>query len=120
MNFINFTESNMPLAAGGNENTLPMRVCVCEHPDYKPGTIFFASKWEFDPEEKYRIREAIKINLTNKNQTPPPEEMLDIIMDCMPNVWLNVMHQPPPVMITMMPPFYFGYVKKQLNRPVDN
>lgn len=43
MNFINFPESNLPLGAGGNENTSPMRVCVCEHPEYKPGTLFYAT-----------------------------------------------------------------------------
>jgi hypothetical protein len=125
MNFINFPESNMPLGSGGNENTSAMRVCVCEHPDYKKGTLFFASKWEFDQEERYRIREAIKQNLIQKNprqgaNSIPPEDMLDTIMEAIPNLWLTVMHQPPPVMITMMPPFYFGYVKKQLNLPQDN
>lgn len=120
MKFINFPESNLPLAAGGNENTQAMRVCVCEHPDYKPGTIHFASKWEFDDEEKYRIREAVKAKLSHILSPEPTDEVLNAVINSLPNIWLTVMHTPPPVMITMMPPFYYGYKKMQLNRPIDN
>jgi hypothetical protein len=129
MDFKNFPESNLPLGAGGNENTRAMRVMLCEHPDYAKGTLFFCSKWEFDPEEKYRLREKI-FDAIMKYFDQEHEELksrfikegglMDAIMAEMPDIWLNIMHQPNPVSISMMPPEYFGYVKKQLKRPQDN
>jgi hypothetical protein len=119
MNFINFPESNQVMGAGGNENTKAIRVLVNEHPDYEAGTNFYATKFEFDPEEKYRIKQLFKEAFESLG-IHHDETILNTLVDKLPSLWLQSMHGFMPTMLTVMPPSYFGYVKKQLNIPQDN
>jgi hypothetical protein len=122
MNFINFPESNLPLRAGkGNENTKPMRVMQCEHPDYKSNPTFYVGKFEFSDEEKAFIRHEIDkatsragamFTLTNKQ--------LDIIIHALPELWVNSMHAWSPLILSVAHPFEMGYKKVIINRPQDN
>lgn len=120
MNFINFPESNLPLGAGpGNENTVPMRVMVCTHPGYKTDPTFYAGKFELDDQEKAMIREAIDRSMLKAN-TPLTSEQLDTIVNSLPPLWITSMHSWCPLILSVAHPFDMGYVKKQLNRPIDN
>lgn len=123
MNHINFPESNMPLGAGdGNENTQPMRVMVCDHPEYKTKPTFYAGKFEFDDNEKEWLRNQILLKL----QELPKEELVqmtdiaDAIMSVMPNLWITSMNGWCPLVLSIATPQDMGYVKRQLNRPIDN
>ena len=88
MNFVNFPESNLPLAAGkGNENTSSMRVMVCEHPEYKTKPTFYAGKFEFSPEEKEWLRNQMREKLMALDSPTDLSGVLDAIMETLPPLW---------------------------------
>lgn len=122
MNFINFPESNLPLAAGkGNENTNPMRVMICEHPDYKSNPTFYAGKFEYSPEEKAWLRGQLREKLIELECLPADiSEVLDVIMETLPPLWITSMHGWSPLILSIAHPFDMGYKKVILNRPIDN
>jgi hypothetical protein len=121
MNFVNFPESNMPLGAGkGNENTSPMRVMVCEHPDYKSKPTFYAGKFEFSDEEKIYLRHEILKKIMDLESPSDISKVMDVIIESLPPLWITSMHGWSPLILSIAHPFEMGYVKKQLNRPQDN
>lgn len=121
MNFINFPESNLPLAAGkGNENTVAMRVMVCDHPGYKSKPTFYAGKFEFDEQEKAMIREAITRAVEDTGADSLTNTQLDAIVNTLPPLWITSMHGWCPLVLSVAHPFDMGYLKRQLNRPTDN
>jgi hypothetical protein len=132
MKHINFPESNAPLGAGdGNENTVPMRVMICEHPEYKSGTIHMAGKFEFEHEEKQFIKELFGIALqkyyATKNPSLSAESIvidpgaLDALIETLPPLWITSMHGWCPLILSIATPQSMGYVKKILPlNPKDN
>lgn len=133
MNCVNFPESNMPLGAGDNPNTIAIRVMLNTHeayrypaqPDPKTGEMkrplipFYCAKLEFDEQEMKKIRDNIEQKFSG-SATPLTPEQLDMIMQCMPAVYLNCMHSFVPITLTTGIPTEFGYQRAIVQDPRDN
>jgi hypothetical protein len=118
MNFINFPESNLPLHAGkGNENTVSIRVMVCEHPEYQSNPTFYAGKFEFSDEEKEYIRAQMLKELLSVDDPNDLSSVLNAAMEALPELWLTSMHSWCPLILSVAHPFEMGYKKIILNRP---
>lgn len=126
MNFINFPESNMVMGSGGNENTQAIRVIILEHPDYDQDARFYATKFEFDGNEKYQISHDILSAIAQyENDTPEvdknDDDLLELVKSKLPNLWLKLMHGFVPVSLHVDPPWSMGYKKVILPpKPTDN
>lgn len=123
MKHVNFPESNVPLAAGkGNENTVAMRVMLCEHPDYKTKPNFYAGKFEFEDEEKAWLRDQIASKLSSLPSNEPLQisQIVDAMISVMPPLWITSMNGWCPLILSIAHPFDMGYKKVLLNNPTDN
>lgn len=58
MKYKDFPEANLVMQHGGNDNTVGLKVekCAGDPKIYKPGTEFFASRFELDDDEKKALR----------------------------------------------------------------
>jgi hypothetical protein len=124
MKCVNFSESNMPLAAGvGNENTVPIRVMLCNHPQYNSKTAFYAGKLEYDDDEKRDMRiyylDILKKKFPN-SLASELEQIVDAFIDNMLPIWCMSMHSWAPKVISVYTPEQLGYKKTIIKNPQDN
>ena len=130
MKAINFPDSNFLLGDGGNQNTHSIPAMKCFHPQYHepvpaagesgPVTLkhtrFIAAKFEFDEKEKQDIRSRFADAMSefcDENgivvNSPEDEKLLNSLMACLPQIYLNCMHGFVPVIMSVDSPLSMGY-----------
>lgn len=109
MKAIDFPQANLTLRAGGNSQTIALRIALCEQKS-QPGADFYVSKWELEDYEKDAYRETIRLAIhavdQNSSMTPQQKEnqLLNKMMGLLPKIFLAAMHTPPPVMMLAASP----------------
>lgn len=106
-------EANYTLGAGGNPNTVDLRVMLA-HDVRTPEPLFYVSRWEMSDDERRAHAENIILKLRESyafgmGEEISNEEMIKIVSDNLPLIYVMQMHTPVPVQITTNDPTNDAY-----------
>lgn len=107
MKAVDFTQSNLTLRAGGNTQTIGLKIALCTNKQI-PGPDFFVSRWEMEEYEQNAYREKLTqmITILHAHELTPEriKFLVEELIKVMPKVWVSAMHTPPPVMVLASSP----------------
>lgn len=131
MKVVDFPAANMALGAGDtNENTIPIRVMLARHPQFKSKPDFYCGKFEYETDEiealKTHFEEVIKTVLSaipngTFEITQLQQSLSSAVVEKMPPIWLMSMHSWAPKVVSVFEPQQLGYERVVIPaKPTDN
>lgn len=125
MNIITLPDANISMIAGKeNENTVPIRVTLFQHPEYKTNPPFYGAPYTLDVFEKEGLKQFLREQIIEK-LGPLSEhhydQISDTLIESLPPIWITMMHGWAPVIVSLAPPQQMGYNRVSLEpKPTDN